>query len=144
MIFHYLVRGVVFVDGQVLLAHQKGADNTFLPGGHIEFGESAEVALSREIEEELGKKAVVKRFIGALEWLWVENGQNNHEINLIFEMTIDGLDAKKPPQSNECHLEFIWSSPAELREHNLLPTPLNECIMKWRNGYRPFWGTFKE
>jgi ADP-ribose pyrophosphatase YjhB (NUDIX family) len=46
MIFHYVARGIVFVNGKVLLAHQKGADNPFLPGGHIEFGERAELALA--------------------------------------------------------------------------------------------------
>ncbi len=57
MKFHYLVRGIVFEDGKVLLAHQKGADHTFLPGGHIENGEKAETDLIRELEEEIGKKA---------------------------------------------------------------------------------------
>ena len=144
MIFHYLARGVVFVEGNVLLAHQIGADNTFLPGGHIELGESAELALAREIEEEIGRKAVARHFIGAVEWLWTKDGQANHEINLIFEVAIDGLDARKPPRSKESHLEFIWSKPTELRMHNLLPSPLIECLEKWENGYRGYWGTFKE
>jgi hypothetical protein len=30
--FHYLVRGILFADGKILLAHQTGAGNTFLPG----------------------------------------------------------------------------------------------------------------
>ena len=66
MKFHYLVRGIIIADGKVLLAHQKGADNTYLPGGHIESGEGAEDALIREIEEEIGKIAIVERFIGAV------------------------------------------------------------------------------
>jgi len=37
--FHYLARGLYFVDDHVLLAQLAGADNTFLPGGHIEFGD---------------------------------------------------------------------------------------------------------
>jgi len=144
MIFHYLVRGAIFVEGNVLLAHQIGADNTFLPGGHIELGESAELALAREIEEEIGMKAIAQQFIGAVEWLWSEDGQTNHEINLIFDVAVDGLDARKPPYSKEPHLEFIWSKPTDLRTHNLLPSPLVECLEKWENNYRGYWGTFKE
>jgi hypothetical protein len=29
--FHYLARGIILVDGHVLLAHAKVEDNTFLP-----------------------------------------------------------------------------------------------------------------
>lgn len=42
------------MEKKVLLAQAIGEKNTFLPGGHIEFGESAKDALVREIEEELG------------------------------------------------------------------------------------------
>ena len=35
MKFHYLARGIILENEKVLLAHQKGAENTFLPGGHI-------------------------------------------------------------------------------------------------------------
>ena len=55
MVFHYIVRGIIFLNGKVLLAHQKGAANSFLPGGHIGMGEKAEVALIREISEEIGE-----------------------------------------------------------------------------------------
>ncbi|MED1478413.1 NUDIX domain-containing protein, partial [Bacillus pseudomycoides] len=53
--FHHLVRGIFIKDSKVLLAQAKGYTNTFLPGGHIEFGESSKDALIREIEEELGR-----------------------------------------------------------------------------------------
>ena len=43
--FHYLTRAVFFINGKYLLAHQLGADNTFLPGGHIEHGENAVAAM---------------------------------------------------------------------------------------------------
>jgi 8-oxo-dGTP diphosphatase len=144
MIFHYLVRGAIFVDGKVLLAHQIGADNTFLPGGHIELGESAELALVREIAEEIGQEAVVKRFIGAVECLWSENGQTNHEINLIFEVVVSGLNARMPPLSKEPHLEFIWSDPENLKAHNLLPAPMIECLINLGKDYCGYWGTYKE
>ncbi len=37
--FHVIARAVIFVDGLVLLAHAKGENHTFLPGGHVEPGE---------------------------------------------------------------------------------------------------------
>lgn len=52
--FHHLARAIFIKDKKVLLAQAAGYTNTFLPGGHIEFGESAKDVLIREIEEELG------------------------------------------------------------------------------------------
>ena len=53
--FHYLARGVILIDGKLLLAHQIDADNTFLSGGHIRSEEKAEVALALEKQEEIGQ-----------------------------------------------------------------------------------------
>jgi 8-oxo-dGTP pyrophosphatase MutT (NUDIX family) len=141
MDFHYLVRAIVFGDGKVLLVRKKGAGNTFLPGGHVDSGERAESALAREIEEEIGKQAIVKRFVGAVEHTWVEEGRENHEINLVFEVEVPGLDSSVGPESLEADLEFIWSDPADLESHNLQPYPLIECLKNYASGYGGFWGT---
>ena len=59
MQFHYLTRAIIHIKNQLLLARELGANYTFLPGGHIELGESAKSALAREIMEELGIKISV-------------------------------------------------------------------------------------
>jgi 8-oxo-dGTP diphosphatase len=141
MKFHYLARGIFLDKGKVLLAHQKGAEHTFLPGGHIEIGEKAELALLREIEEEIGEKAIIKQFIGAVECSWLENDQGNHEINLLFQVQIPDLDSSKSPASQESHLEFIWAKPTDLKAHNLLPEPMIGCLMNWELGFHGYWGS---
>jgi 8-oxo-dGTP diphosphatase len=141
MKFHYLARGIIYVNGKVLLAHQKGTDNTFLPGGHIGMGEKADVALIREIHEEIRETAIVKQFIGAVECTWTENDQDNHEINLVFELFIPNLDSSKPPVSQESHLGFMWVEPAELKAHNLQPYPMIKCLKNWECGYHAYWGS---
>ena len=133
------------MNGKVLLAHQRGTDNTFLPGGHIGMGEKADAALIREMYEEIGETAIVKQFIGAVECTWTENDQDNHEINLVFELFIPNLDSSKPPVSQESHLEFIWAKPTDLKAQNLLPEPLIGCLMDWEIGFHGYWGSsFKE
>ena len=85
----------------MLLAHQKEAETTFLLGRHIKIGEKAELALMREIEEEIGEKAIIKQFISAVEYSWVINDQGNHEVILLFEVQINDLDrASHQPHRN--------------------------------------------
>ncbi len=139
--FHYLARGIIFLDGKFLLAHQVGAGNTFLPGGHIRHGEKADLALVREIQEEIGLKATVKRFVGAVEYAWPKDSLENHEINLLFEVEIPNLKSDVVPLSLEDHLEFIWSDPIDLEKHNLQPHPLVQCLTSWGNDHEGYWGT---
>ncbi|WP_228101441.1 hypothetical protein [Paenibacillus donghaensis] len=37
--YHVLARGIIISEENLLVAHFKGMDNTFLPGGHVEFRE---------------------------------------------------------------------------------------------------------
>ncbi|MFC1799380.1 NUDIX domain-containing protein [Candidatus Eisenbacteria bacterium] len=144
MQFEYLVRGIIFAGGKVLLVRQKDGSNTFLPGGHIEAGERAESALVREIGEELGETATIKNFVGAVEHAWIDDGRAIHEINLVFEAAVPDLDSRKPPESLEPHLEFVWADLSSLETLNLQPYPLRECLRSIERGYNGFWGTSLE
>ena len=44
-----IARGVCVKDGKVLLCFPKDRSYAYLPGGHIEFGETGRVALVREM-----------------------------------------------------------------------------------------------
>lgn len=59
-----LVRAVIEKNGNILVCKRKDKDYYFLPGGHIEFGESAENALKREIKEELNLEIINLNFRG--------------------------------------------------------------------------------
>ena len=131
MKFHYISRGVCLVDDCVLLAKAVGATNTFLPGGHIEFAENAMDALEREIFEELGVKARVQNFLGAVEHCYDASSRDNHEINLVFSFDSDELSTSTvDPTSNESHLEFFWCPISHLGRHNLLPPPIAGLFTK--------------
>ena len=138
--FHYVVRGIIRIGEDFLLAHQIGAVNTFLPGGRIGACERAEHALIREIEEEIGKRTVIKRFVGAVEHVWPAASVDNHEINLLFEVEVPGLDLENPPPSCEGHLEFFWSRMSDLISHNLQPTALIDCLSNWQEESAAYWG----
>lgn len=50
--------------GEVLLQRRKDVNKWCIISGHVEFGETVEAAILREIEEEINLKASIVRFIG--------------------------------------------------------------------------------
>ena len=132
--FHHLARGIFLRDGKVLLARFRGYRNTFLPGGHIEFGESAKDALKREVLEELGLTCEVGKFIGVVEHKWLKKGILHCELNQLFEVNNYELNPTQVSTSKEPHLEFIWCAIDALDAYNLQPYPLRNIIKRYSNG----------
>lgn len=124
-------RGVCLKAGKVLLCHSKGASNTYLPGGHVEFGEGARESLRREIDEELGVACHVGRFLGAVEHTFRQKGRRVCEVNLVFEFSSRALSPRMAPASEESHIEFLWAAPADLAVSALEPAPLRRLLPRW-------------
>ena len=99
-----IARGVCVKDGKVLLCRAKGGKSTYLPGGHIEFGETGREALVREVKEELGVESSTGAFLGVVENAFLQHGKPHAEINLVYELKIDVADVK----SQEDWIEFEW------------------------------------
>lgn len=117
------------MDGEyILLARKTGAPYTFLPGGHIEFGEPARVALARELAEELGTALRVQGIFGAIEHSWENGGILNHEVNIIFYVEPGNLTVKYTPTSRELNVGFLWHPVNELETSRLEPYVLRRLI----------------
>ncbi|MBN1135833.1 MAG: NUDIX hydrolase [Anaerolineae bacterium] len=54
-------------------------------GGTIEFGERSQQTIERELMEELGAQVTDLRYLTTVENLFVYNGQQGHEIVLLYE-----------------------------------------------------------
>ena len=126
-----IARGVCVKGGKLLLCHCKGAANTYLPGGHIEFGERAPDSLCREILEEMGLAAKAGRFLGAVEHTFRQKGQRKCEVNLVFELRIPAIDPRQAPPSEEDHIEFLWVPVSRLAKSGLEPSLLRRLIPAW-------------
>lgn len=137
-----VVRAVIVVDGYVLVAHCKGATNTFLPGGHVEFWESLPTAFTRELFEEVGLYVQVSNYIGMVEHQWIENDRHRHQINHVFAALLPNMNVLPLLESREDHLEFFWVQSSELSKHDLMPSPLIELVEHFVNGDRStFWNS---
>lgn len=77
------IRGVDHVKNEVFFR---------LPGGGIEFGETAEQTLRREFAEEFGTDIKVGRRLDVAENIFCYEGKNGHEIVFVFEAEL--ADAK--------------------------------------------------
>ena len=110
-----IARGVCVIDGKILLCKAKGGKTTYLPGGHIEFGETGRQALVREIKEERGVDSTTGAFLGVVENSFLQHGKPHAEINLVYELSLAEGDVR----AREDWIEFEWRPLADLGD--LLP-----------------------
>ncbi len=83
---------VIVKDGKVLLikrGHEPFKDYWAIPGGHIDYGETAEQAIIREIKEETGL-TFCPAFIGYVDELYPDI--NWHGEVLLFKGTVTGQE----------------------------------------------------
>ena len=119
-----IARGVCVVDGRVLLCRPKKGGYTYLPGGHIEFGEKGADTLRREVREELGVDSTVGDLLGVVESSFVQHGKPHAEISLVYRLSLADLNAK----SQEDWIEFVWWPVDRLDEANLLPPEMKKHV----------------
>ena len=115
-----IARGVCIIDGKVLLCLPKDRSYSYLPGGHIEFGETGREALVREMKEETGLDATAGELLGVVESSFVQKGEKHCEINLIYEMKVRGGEGGKV-RSCEDWICFDWVDCGKIDSTNLLP-----------------------
>ena len=125
-----IARGVCIVDGKVLLCKPKKGGYTYLPGGHIEFGETGREALEREIREEMGLEAKAGDLLGVVESQFVQHDKPHAEISLVYRLTIPSClpSQVSGPEAREDWIAFEWRDIADLDGANLLPPEMKRYV----------------
>ncbi|MBU4351325.1 NUDIX domain-containing protein [Candidatus Parcubacteria bacterium] len=127
-------RAVIMNQGRILICWHKLNNHYFFPGGHVEYGELAEKALSRELKEELDIKIKKALFIGLTENIYEQKGEPHHEINLVFQVFTDKVKDK----SMEDYIDFSFFSQKEFRTKRVLPPSLQKSVLKWLKDKKTF------
>ena len=120
-----IARAVMIRDGKILLCRDIAGDYAFLPGGHVEFGESSPDALRREMQEEAGIDVDVGALVHVCEQRFVQKGKERHEVTLMFHVEPVAGDVV----SQESHISFTWADLASLADLDLRPAVTRAWLM---------------
>ncbi len=87
---------VIIEDGNILV--QEGFDQVKMDvfyrplGGKIKFGELGSVTVARELFEEINAEIINIQYLGTLENIFTYNGDDGHEIVLVYSGRIKNLN----------------------------------------------------
>jgi ADP-ribose pyrophosphatase YjhB (NUDIX family) len=122
--FNLRVAAVIVHDQQVLLCTVDGLGYWFLPGGRVRFGEPAQLALSRELAEELGHQFPAGRLALVVENIY-RDSTLQHEVGFYYRLTWPpGLAESDLDGGTEPGHRFRWAAISELNSVRFEPTGL--------------------
>ena len=135
-------RAIIQSDGKILVCWNKESNYHFFPGGHIDFGETAETALIRELKEELDITVKKLSLIGTVENIYIEKKDKrkeqrgkHHEINLVFNVIAE----KAKDKSLEDHIDFFFLNRKSFISTKILPVALKKAVITWWKNKKIFW-----
>lgn len=92
--FNYRVCAMMIINGKILAMHDERSPYFYLPGGRVKMGETAEHAVIREVQEEIGVTPKIIRPLWLNQAFFTEDvdNLNYHELCIYFLMDITGTD----------------------------------------------------
>lgn len=107
-------KGIICREGQVLFAKDQGG-LWELPGGRVNFGESPEAALKRELQEEVGFTQVE---VGNIIHVWTFTSAKAHNTQFIL-LVFECFTNEKKVELSEEHLAYAWISLGETEKFSM-------------------------
>ncbi len=133
--FNYRVCAMMISDDKILAMHDDRSPYFYLPGGRVEMGETAEHAVIREVQEELGVTPGIIRPLWLNQAFFKEevDNLNYHELCIYFLMDISGtglLEKGNKFTSKEGHRihMFEWLEFNRLKDEYFYPLFLKKDI----------------
>lgn len=127
-----IARGVLIRGQSVLLCENVKHGYFYLPGGHVEFSESAAAALQREFLEESGQRVAVGRLAMVDEGVFETKKRTHHEINLVFHVELESRGQEI--RSKEPGIAFRWADLAAVPELDIRPVSAKAFLAAGASG----------
>lgn len=126
--FNYRVCAMIIDGDKILAMHDERSPYYYLPGGRVRMGETAEQAVLREVEEELGISPKISRPLWLNQSFFQEDvdGLQYHELCIYFLMDIAGTDllrrgSKFSLQEGRHRHDFEWLAFDRLKDAYFYP-----------------------
>jgi ADP-ribose pyrophosphatase YjhB (NUDIX family) len=106
----------------------------YLPGGHVEPGESVAAALRRELVEEADLSITIGRLAAVHENAFATRNKRHHELNLVYLARLGRSGGRQESVgSMEPDIAFRWVDRAELKAADIRPDGAKLWLLKnWR------------
>ena len=133
--FNYRVCAMMISSGKILAMRDERSPYYYLPGGRVEIGETAENAVIREVQEELGITPGIVRPLWLNQAFFTEDVDHlhYHELCIYFLMDIADTDlparGEKFTASEGCRTHtFEWLAFERLKDEYFYPLFLKKDI----------------
>lgn len=130
-----IARGIWICGSHVLLCRNTEKGYHYLPGGHIEFCESASGALEREFLEESGLRMRTGNLAMVCEGHFQTKKRWHHELNMVFHVEPAGIAIKSDRKtglprvaSKEKGIDFRWVDAAAIVDLDVRPEPIKAFL----------------
>ena len=133
--FNYRVCAMIILENKILAMHDERSPYFYLPGGRVSMGETAEQAVIREMQEELGITPKIIRPVWLNQAFFTEDVDNlrYHELCIYFLMDISATDLLKNGEifakieGKHTHV-FEWLEFSRLKDEYFYPLFLKKEI----------------
>ena len=112
------VDGVIIQDNRILLVKRKFPpfqDHWALPGGFVEYGETTEAAVMREISEETGLYTTVKKLMGV--YSDPKRDPRGHTITIVYSLCISDGTLKSGDDADDAAFFELQHLPTLAFDH---------------------------
>ena len=131
-----IVMALIVNGDKILLCKNLVVGHYFLPGGHIENSESSEVALDRELVEEIGRNYTDLKKVTEVRNTYEKEGKKYDEVFYVYLTKLNNYDNIK---SKESHLDFEWIPLEDLSKINFKPQKTTKDILDSIKNNNDFW-----